>query len=175
MKENRRTIVSVVAKSNTGKTTLLEKLISELKQRGYRVGALKHDAHRFDIDHKNKDSWRLTQAGADTMVITSKEKLAMVKMNQETVEPEVTDIVDRYFNDVDIVLTEGFKGNTFPKIEVHRRERSQTLLCRGEVNDPTLFAIASDEPLDMDVPVYDINDALGICDFIEEKFLRRKN
>lgn len=168
-----RVIVSIVAKSGTGKTTLLEKLIAELKIRGYRVGALKHDAHRFDIDHKNKDSWRLTQAGADTMVITSKEKLAMVKMNQQSEEPDVMEIVNHYFTDVDLVLTEGFKGNTFPKIEVHRKERSDTLLCRGDLYDKSLLAVASDEPLDMDVPVYDINDALGLCDFIEERFLRQ--
>ncbi|MFA6011055.1 MAG: molybdopterin-guanine dinucleotide biosynthesis protein B [Desulfobacteraceae bacterium] len=168
-----RVIVSIVAKSGTGKTTLLEKLIAELKIRGYRVGALKHDAHRFDIDHRNKDSWRLTQAGADTMVITSKEKLAMVKINQQSEEPDVMEIVTHYFTDVDLVLTEGFKGNTFPKIEVHRKERSDTLLCRGESYDKSLLAIASDEPLDMDVPVYDINDALGLCDFIEERFLQQ--
>ncbi len=169
----KRVIVSIVAKSGTGKTTLLEKIIAELKQRGYRVGALKHDAHRFDIDHRNKDSWRLTQAGADTMVITSKEKLAMVKMNPNNEEPDVIEIVDRYFTDVHLVLTEGFKGNTFPKIEVHRKERSQNLLCRGETYDPTLLAVASDEHLDMDVPIYDINDAQGLCDFIEERFLRQ--
>jgi len=166
-------IISIVAKGGTGKTTLLEKLIAELKKRGYRVGALKHDAHSFDIDHKNKDSWRLTQAGADTMVITSKEKLAIVKINQHGEEPDVLEIVDRYFTDVDLVLTEGFKGNTFPKIEVHRKERSDTLLCRGETCDYTLIAVASDEPIDMDVPVYNINDAPGICDLIEERFLRQ--
>jgi molybdopterin-guanine dinucleotide biosynthesis protein MobB len=166
-------VVSVVAKSGTGKTTLLEKLIAELKQRGYRVGALKHDAHRFDIDHENKDSWRLTRAGADTMVISSREKLAMVKMNRESEEPPASEIVARYFTDVDLVLTEGFKGNTYPKIEVHRKDKRQDLLCRGEFYDKTLLAVASDEPLDMDVPVYNINDAEGICDFIEERFLRR--
>lgn len=76
-------VLSVVAKSGTGKTTLLEKLIAELKRRGYRVGALKHDAHRFDIDREGKDSWRLTQAGADTMMISSPAKVAMVKKNRE--------------------------------------------------------------------------------------------
>jgi len=67
-------VVSFVAKSGTGKTTLLEKVIAELKQRGYRVGAIKHDAHRFDIDHPGKDSHRLTSAGADTMLISSPDK-----------------------------------------------------------------------------------------------------
>ena len=71
--------VSFVAKSGTGKTTLLEKVIARLKERGYRVGAIKHDTHRFDIDRPGKDSHRLTSAGADTMLISSPEKLALVK------------------------------------------------------------------------------------------------
>lgn len=164
-------VVSVVAKSGTGKTTLLEKLIRNLKQRGYRVGAVKHDAHRFDIDYEGKDSWRLTRAGADTMVISSPAKLAMVKQHTPETEPGPADIVGAYFGDVDIVLTEGFKKNSFPKIEVHRGARSDSLLCRGEANDPALLAVASDESLELDVPVFDINDADGICDIIENRFL----
>ena len=165
-------VVSVVAKSGTGKTTLLEKLIVLLKQKGYRVGAVKHDAHRFDIDREGKDSWRLTHAGADTMVISSPAKLAMVKQHEAGREPGPKEILADYFNDVDIVLTEGFKKNSFSKIEVHRKDRSGTLLCRGESHDPNLIAVASDEKLDIDVPVFDINDAAGICNFIEGRFLR---
>jgi molybdopterin-guanine dinucleotide biosynthesis protein B/molybdopterin-guanine dinucleotide biosynthesis protein len=165
-------IVSVVAKSGTGKTTLLEKLIAELKRRGWRVGAVKHDAHRFDIDREGKDSWRLTQAGADTMLITSPEKIAMVKRHGDGQEPPLAETIARYFGDVDIVLTEGFKKSAMPKIEVHRAERSATLLCRGEEHDSTLIAVASDERLELDVPVYDLNDAAGLCDFIEARFLR---
>lgn len=167
-----RPVVSVVAKSGTGKTTLLEKLIAELKRRGYRVGAIKHDAHRFDIDREGKDSWRLTQAGADTTVITSPAKIAVVQMNPQEEEPPLAETIERYFADVDIVLTEGFKKSAMPKIEVHRAERSATLLCRGEEHDPTLIAVASDEPLQLDVPVFDINDAVGLGDFIEKSFLR---
>jgi molybdopterin-guanine dinucleotide biosynthesis protein MobB len=165
-------VVSVVAKSGTGKTTLLEKLIICLKDRGYRVGTVKHDAHRFDIDREGKDSWRLTKAGADTMVITSPDKVAMVKVHRKEEEPTLAETVAAFFGDVDIVLTEGFKKSSMPKIEVHRRERSATLLCRGEEHDPTLFAVASDEPLKLDVPVYDINDAAGLVRLIEERFLR---
>ncbi|KIH75533.1 molybdopterin guanine dinucleotide biosynthesis accessory protein MobB [Geoalkalibacter ferrihydriticus] len=164
-------VVSIVAKSGTGKTTLLEKLIVEMKSRGYRIGAIKHDAHSFSIDHEGKDSWRLTQAGADTMLITSPEKIAMVKRNPNDQEPPLDASIQTYFNDVDIILTEGFKRSAMPKIEVHRRERSPRLLCRGEEHDPTLFAVASDEPLELDVPVYDINDANGLCDLIETRFL----
>ena len=164
-------VLSIVAKSGTGKTTLLEKLIAELKHRGHRVGALKHDAHKFEIDHQGKDSWRLTRAGADTMLIISRAKLAMVKMNPEEEEPHVTDTINTYFSDVDIVLTEGFKKNNFPKIEVNRKARSQTLLCRGEENDPGLIAVASDDNFDLDVPVFDMNDYQGLCDLIESRCL----
>lgn len=161
--------VSFVAKSGTGKTTLLEKVIAELKGRGYRVGAIKHDAHRFDIDHPGKDSHRLTAAGADTMLISSPEKLALVKRHEAS--PPIGELIAAYFGDVDIVLTEGFKKSDLPKIEVHRKERSATLICRGEENDPSLIAVASDERLALDVPVFDLNDAAGIAAFLVDKFL----
>ncbi len=165
-------IVSLVAKSNTGKTTLLVKLIAEMKRRSYRVGAMKHDAHKFDIDKEGKDSWRLTQAGADTMVISSAEKMAMVKINRDQKEPELSEILINCFSDMDIVLTEGFKKSAMPKIEVHRKERSNTLICRGEHHDDTLIGVASDEKLEVDVPLFDINDPISICDFIEQEFLK---
>ncbi len=163
--------VSFVAKSGTGKTTLLEKLIAELKERGWKVGVIKHDAHRFDIDHPGKDSHRLTAAGADTMLISSPEKLAIVK--QHPASPPIRELIATYFSDVDIVLTEGFKLSDLPKIEVHRKERSETLLCRGKNHDPTLIAVASDEPLELDVPVLDLNKVKDMADFIERRFLRR--
>jgi len=165
-------VVSIVAKSGTGKTTLLEKLIAEMKRRGYRVGVVKHDAHRFDIDHEGKDSWRLTRAGADTMLISSSEKLAMVKTYPRESEPSLEETVKTYFQDVDLILTEGFKRSGMPKIEVHRRERSNQLLCRGEEYDSTLVAVASDSALEVDVPLFDINDAIGLCNLIEERYLR---
>jgi molybdopterin-guanine dinucleotide biosynthesis protein B/molybdopterin-guanine dinucleotide biosynthesis protein len=165
--------VSFVAKSGTGKTTLLEKVIVELKARGYRLGVVKHDAHRFDIDHPGKDSYRLTAAGADTMLISSPEKLALVKKHQES--PPIEELIATYFGDVDIVLTEGFKKSGMPKIELHRMERSETLLCRGENHDPTLIAVASDEPLELDVPVLDLNDPAQVAEFIVGYFLAPKS
>ena len=162
--------VSFVAKSGTGKTTLLEKVIKHLKELGYKVGVVKHDAHRFDIDHPGKDSYRLTAAGADTMLICSPDKLAMVK--KHTVPPSIEELLEEYFSDVDIVLTEGFKKSSMPKIELHRRERSATLLCRGDEHDSTLVAVASDEPLVLDVPVLDLNDAVMVAQFIEQHFLK---
>jgi molybdopterin-guanine dinucleotide biosynthesis protein MobB len=161
--------VSFVAKSGTGKTTLLEKVIAELKKSGWRVGVIKHDAHRFDIDHPGKDSYRLAAAGADTMLISSPEKLALIKKHDAS--PPIRELIATYFGDVDIVLTEGFKQGDLPKIEVNRSERSSTLICRGESHDPTLIAIASDAKLEVDVPLFDLNDATGIARFIVAKFL----
>lgn len=163
--------ISFIANSGTGKTTLLEKVIKHLKGLGYKVGVVKHDAHSFDIDHPGKDSYRLTAAGADTMVLCSPEKLAMVKKHTEA--PGIEELLKLYFNDVDIVLTEGFKRSSIPKIELHRRERSSTLLCRGSEYDPTLIAVASDESLDLDVPVLDLNDAEMVAAFIVRHFLSR--
>ncbi len=105
--------LSFVAKSGTGKTSLLEKVIAELKRRGYTVGAIKHDAHRFEIDHPGKDSYRLTAAGADTMLVASPEKLALVKKHQAS--PPVEELLATYFGDCDLVITEGFKKSGLPK------------------------------------------------------------
>ena len=169
MKNN---IISFVAKSGTGKTTLLEKVIAELKLRGYRIGVIKHDAHRFDIDHPGKDSHRLTAAGADTMLISSPAKLAIVKQHDEA--PPIEELIATYFNDVDLILTEGFKKSGLPKIEVHRRERSATLLCRGAQHDASLIAVASDEPLELDVPVLDLNNPGEVADFVERQVINKQ-
>lgn len=156
--------IAIVGNSGAGKTTLLERLIPALKRKGLRVGVVKHDAHRFDIDHPGKDSHRLTAAGADTMMITSASMLAMVK--RHAVPPPIGEVLERYFCDMDLVLVEGFRGSSLPKIEVHRREFRRALICRGERTDPDLVAVASDEPLDLDVPVLDLNDPEAIAGFI---------
>lgn len=156
--------IAIVGNSGAGKTTLLERLIPALKGTGRRVGVIKHDAHRFDIDHPGKDSHRLTAAGADTMMITSSEKLAMVK--RHAASPSIEELLERYFGDMDLVLVEGFRGSSLPKIEVHRKDFRRALICRGERNDPSLAAVASDEPLDVDVPVLALNDVEAIAAFI---------
>lgn len=144
-------------------------MIAILKERGWKVGVIKHDAHRFDIDHPGKDSHRLTAAGADTMLISSAEKLALVRQHQSA--PSMDELIATYFPDVDIVLTEGFKSGSLPKIEVHRKERSETLLCRGDNHDPTLLAVASDDQLELDVPLLDLNVPGMVALFIESAFL----
>ena len=143
---------------------MLERLIPALKRKGLQVGVVKHDAHRFDIDHPGKDSHRLTEAGADTMMISSSSMSAMVK--RHAAPPPLEELLELYFGDMDLVLVEGFRGGSLPKIEVHRKEFRHALICRGERNDPALAAVASDEPLELDVPVLDLNDPGAIAEFI---------
>ena len=161
-------ILSIVGRSNTGKTTLLEKLVIELTGKGYRVGTIKHDVHGFDIDREGKDSWRHKKAGAVVTVISSPTKVAVIKDVDS--DAEIDQLVERYMDDVDLVLTEGYKRSKKPKIEVFRKEAYDDLLCSDGDN---LIAIATDWHHDMDVLQFNINDSKGLSDFIEEKFLKR--
>ena len=157
-------IISVVGKSGVGKTTLLEKLIAELKRRGLRVAVVKHDVHGFEIDRPGKDSWRLAQAGSDSVVIASPKRLALIKrLDREMGLGEIAAFV----TDVDIILTEGYKLGDAPKIEVSRRERGGELLCTPD----ELVAIVSDQLFDLDVPQFGLDDAGGIVDLLEGEFL----
>lgn len=159
-------VISFVAHSGTGKTTLLEQVIPILKARGYRVGAIKHDAHRFEVDHPGKDSYRLTAAGADSMLICSGEKLALVRQHQQA--PTVEELLAICGTDLDIILTEGFKQSSLPKIELHRATLGRAMICRGTHHDPTLLAVVSDCPLELDVPVLDLNNPAEVVAFLEE-------
>jgi len=163
-------IVSIVGKSDSGKTTLIEKLIPELVRRGYRVATVKHDVHGFEVDREGKDSWRHKKAGSHTVVISSPMKVAVIRDVDH--DADLAELRDRYIRDVDIILTEGFKRNNQPKIEVSRKESHQELLCTPKDN---LLAIASDQTFDIGVPRYDLDDAPGLVDLIEEKFLKGKN
>lgn len=159
-------IISIVGKSNVGKTTLLEKVVKELKARGRRIATIKHDAHQFDIDHKGKDSWRHKQAGATMSLISSPSKLALVVDTDKDLT--LSEIRERYVRDVDLIITEGYKSESHPKIEVFRSELRREPLC---TEDDSLVAIAGDPPPPHTVPVFDLNNPAQLCDFIEERFL----
>jgi molybdopterin-guanine dinucleotide biosynthesis protein B len=162
-------IVSIVGKSDVGKTTLLEKLVAELTSRGYRVATVKHDAHSFDIDHKGKDSWRHKQAGASLTIISSPEKLALVTDTDH--DHSLAEIRDKFVQGVDLILTEGYKREVHPKIEVCRKELYPELLCK---EDDNLIAVAGDPPdPPKDMPLFDLNEPGPLCDFIEERFLEK--
>ncbi len=162
-------VVSIVGFSGSGKTTLIVKVIEELTSRGYRVGTIKHDAHKFEIDREGKDSWRHKKAGAVSVLITSREKLAFIKSLNEEVPLE--EAIETFMGGLDVVITEGYKTGGLPKIEVFRKSVSSVPACGG---DPTLLAFASDGAVDTDLPVLDINDFGGVADIIEEKIIGAK-
>lgn len=158
-------VVSIVGRSNVGKTTFLEKLIRELKQRGYRVGTVKHYEYDFDIDVPGKDSWRHAQAGSDVTVISSPQKLAFVRR----VEAELSlDEIISLMPPVDIVLTEGYKHEHKPKIEVWRGTAPHELLsAAGE-----LIALVADQLSEgLSVPQFGYDDAAGVADLLEKRYL----
>lgn len=162
-------IVSIVGKSDSGKTTFIEKLLPELVRRGYRVATVKHDVHGFEVDREGKDSWRHKQAGAHTTIISSPNKVALIR----NVEKDLTlaELRGKLIQDVDLILSEGFKKDVQPKIEIFRKEKHQELLCTKEDN---LIAIVSDKEFDVGVSCFSLDDAKGVAEFIEKKFLKSK-
>jgi len=164
--ENIIPVVSIVGKSGTGKTTLIEKIIPELTRKGWRVATIKHSHRGFDVDREGKDSWRHRKAGARVTVMASPDQVALVENSERNLD--IGELRDRYIHDVDIILSEGFKGNEYPKIEVSRAILNREMLCSKEDN---LIAVASDEPMEIGVPCLDIDDAEGIANLIITLFL----
>ncbi len=163
-------VIAFVARlSGTGKTTLVEQVIGLLKQRGYRVGAIKHDAHKFEVDKPGKDSYRFTAAGADSVLVASSTKLALMKRLEA--ELSLEELIG-YFPDVDIVVIEGFKNSTVPKIEVHRSGHGELLYGTTDTPYANVIAVASDDSdLQLDVPLLDLNDPEVIVDFVVDEIL----
>lgn len=151
----------IAAKSNVGKTTLIEGVIKELKLRGHKVATIKHDAHDFDIDKEGKDTWRHRKAGADAVLISSKSKMAMIKKLEEEIPlEELIDMVKDY----DFVIIEGYKKSDYKKIEVFRSEVSEKIITPKE----KLIAVASDITLNLDgILEVNINDYKTLADIIE--------
>jgi molybdopterin-guanine dinucleotide biosynthesis protein B len=164
--KNRIPIVSIVGKSNSGKTTLIVKLVKELKLRGYKVATIKHSHHHLELDTKGKDSWLHTQAGADAVVISSHNMLGI--MQQLSNELPLTEIIDTYLHTMDIIIVEGYKSEAVPKIEVFRTEVCDELVCK---NDRHLIAVIGDKKPEIGVPFFHIDDTpSAIADFVISSF-----
>jgi molybdopterin-guanine dinucleotide biosynthesis protein B len=164
-----RSIISIVGKSSSGKTTLLEKLITELKKRGYKVAIVKHSHHKDALDTATKDTWRFTRAGSELSAINSLDHLAIYRCTDTYFDPR--DISNFVLWDFDILLTEGFKSSNYPKIEVHRSEQGKELMT-----DPKLLlAVVTDKPMDISVPQFSHDDVPGIADIIEKTTLSQNN
>jgi len=159
-------ILSIVGKSNTGKTTLIERLIPELVRRGWRVATIKHNRHGFQMDHEGKDSWRHKRAGARMTVVASPHQVALVEDAPR--DYTMAELRDRFVHDVDLVLAEGFKKNPHPKIEVFRPEVHPERLCGP---DDHCVAVVSDSPVLLTVPRFGPDDIPALCDFIERTIL----
>ena len=157
-------VISIVGgKSNSGKTTLLEKIIREAKLRRWRVATLKHDVHGFEMDQPGKDTWRHAQAGADIVAISSPRKIAI--MESVPWDQPLDEVLYR-IQGVDVIFTEGYKHGNKPKIEVFRSAVHQELFSKKE----ELIAIVSDIVFDNGIPCFGLDDAQGICDLIEKTF-----
>lgn len=161
-------IITIVGKSNSGKTTLLEKLIVHLTQRGYRIGTVKHAHDGFDMDTEGKDSWRHKKAGARATLVITHDKVAMVK-DDRTGDIEK---MEAYLSDMDIILAEGFKRQSLPKIEIFRTKSvHKTPLC---MEDKNMIAFVTDSDYKPNVPIFGLEDISRIADFIESNFLKKK-
>ena len=158
-------IVSIVGKSKSGKTALMEKLIGELKSRGYRVATIKHTPQGMTFDEPDKDSWRHIQAGSEATAITSPDKMVLIKPIAQDVT--LGEIVRFFGEDYDIILAEGFKQDDAPKIEVHRKEVGPPLTSIRK-----LIAIVTDEPLETRTRQFSLQDVKGLADLLEEGFIK---
>ena len=155
-------IYGVVGWKNAGKTGLMERLVTEITSRGISVSTIKHAHHSFDVDHEGKDSFRHRQAGATEVLLASRNRFALMHELRQEQEPSLDDLLPR-LSPVDLVLIEGYKRDSHPKVEAHRAETGNPLIAPG---DPTIRAVASDTPLTLDRPVFDLNDTAAIADFI---------
>ncbi|WP_171130950.1 MULTISPECIES: molybdopterin-guanine dinucleotide biosynthesis protein B [unclassified Ruegeria] len=155
-------VYGVTGWKNAGKTGLMERLVAEITDRGFSVSTVKHAHHSFDVDQPGRDSYRHRTAGANEVLLASGQRVALMQELRGAEEPRLSDLLAR-LSPVDLVLIEGYKREAHPKIEAFRQEPGNALIATG--ND-TIRAVASDVPLSLDRPVFDLNDTAAIADFI---------
>ncbi|MHA7852252.1 molybdopterin-guanine dinucleotide biosynthesis protein B [Roseovarius sp.] len=155
-------IYGVVGWKNAGKTGLMERLVTEITGRGISVSTVKHAHHTFDVDHPGKDSHRHRIAGATEVLLASRNRVALMHELRDAPEPSLADLLTK-LSPVDLILVEGYKRDTHPKVEAHRAVTGNPLIAP---DDPNVRAVASDTALDLDRPVFDLDDTVAIADFI---------
>lgn len=167
-------IISIVGYSDAGKTTLVEKLVPELKKKGYRVGTIKHSHHESNFDTKGKDSWRHFASGADAVVASSADKIVMIRKRENRADDSHAQLssMENHLTDMDMIIAEGYKNAGFPKIEVFRPQANDEPVC---LNDNTLVAIVTDADVNISVPIFGLEESERLADFIEQKFLSSPN
>jgi len=169
-------VISIVGKSSSGKTTLLEKIVRELTRRGYHIGTIKHDTHGFEIDYPGKDSYRHFHAGSQMTLISGPDQIALVKRLDKPLA--LNETLKTFFKPhkparsggLDLIITEGFKRENKPKIEIVRKAVAIEPICRNKGD--RLAALVSDMKIkDYAVPQFGLNEIKKITDFIEETFI----
>ncbi|SFR15019.1 molybdopterin-guanine dinucleotide biosynthesis protein B [Poseidonocella sedimentorum] len=155
-------LYGVTGWKNAGKTGLMERLVTEITGRGFSVSTVKHAHHSFDVDHPGKDSHRHRVAGATEVLLSSGNRFALMHELRGGNEPPLAELLTK-LAPVDLVLVEGYKRDSHPKIEAFRAETGNPLIAPGDAN---ITAIAADVPLQSDRPVFDLDDTVAIADFI---------
>tara|TARA_B110000238_G_scaffold87608_1_gene96277 strand:- start:770 stop:1903 length:1134 start_codon:yes stop_codon:yes gene_type:complete len=157
--------------SGSGKTTLCTKLIENFTKIGITIGTLKHAHHKFELDKPGKDSFNLRKAGARPMIISSKERFAMIQENDEHDEKSLFQMIEMFSKDpiqkCDLIIVEGYKNEPIPKFEVYRPIIGKPELYKEDNN---IFAIASDINIESSIPTFDLNNINSISDFIIQRY-----
>ena len=148
--------------SGSGKTTLIERLIPLFNARGLRVSLIKHAHHDFDVDQPGKDSYRHRQAGASEVLVGSSRRWVLMHELRGEFEPGLQALL-AHLTPCDLVLVEGFKAESIPKLEIYRAAAEQPLLHPG---DPHIIAVASDAKIATRLPLLDLNRPHDIAEFI---------
>ncbi|WP_428513479.1 molybdopterin-guanine dinucleotide biosynthesis protein B [Roseovarius sp.] len=155
-------LYGIVGWKNAGKTGLMERLVTEITGRGFTVSTVKHAHHSFDVDHPGKDSHRHRVAGATEVLLASRNRFALMHELRDEDEATLDTLLSK-LAPVDLVLIEGYKRDAHPKVEAHRSVTGNPLIAP---DDPTVRAVASDTALDLDRPVFNLDDTSAIADFI---------
>jgi len=159
-------IVCFVGRSNSGKTTLIERVIPELVRAGYKVATVKHAGHGFDLDTEGKDSWRHKRAGASSVLVLSKGSMAMFADVSD--QMNVEDVRDQFLDHTyDLIIAEGWKYEGYPKIVIVRDQIGEI-----PVSMEGLLAVVSDKPVDLSVPLFGLDDVVGVAALIIKQFPR---
>lgn len=158
-------LIFIAGYSNSGKTTVAEKLIRSLKARGYRVAAIKHAPHGYNCDPEGKDSWRYYEAGADSIAVVGPNSYTMHRRCPQ--RPGLGDILKEISN-VDIIVVEGFKSEAGPKIEVYREGHDQPRLPANS----NIVAVVSDKPVEDDVPCFSFDQTEELAEFVITSYIK---
>jgi len=161
-------VVGMAGWKNSGKTTLVTKLVAELNRRGYRIATVKHAHHEADIDHEGTDSFRHRSAGASEVALVTSARWALVHELRNEPEPALGDILAR-LSPADLVIVEGYKREAIAKIEVRRREAARSDPLAPD--DDNIIAVAGDSPSELNGrPFFDLNQISEIADFLIARF-----